>query len=295
MQARNGIMTAMEELSALKEQETEIYGELLSERKNLLSVVESNTAKTKRLRDQIQGINSSERVTNADKLRAEADAVAEEIAAMRKALRNLEIKHSSLQAKLAEQDSTLDSQAAPYKSALDTVTKRISSFLAEHSQPSPHAATEKWSSEVAEYGIRLEAAEKEREALEDGMALWHEVMDAVASFEQLLRDTLQDADPQNRDETSDMIRSHLDRVTKELEDMAARAETEGWNLLVVAIGAELHAFKEGGEVLRRNLAIHEPSRRQSDGKIDDREERTLSPERTSESIDHAPDYSPLDE
>lgn len=288
-------MKAMEELAALKLQETTLYNELLAERKELLSVVDSTTTKADRFRHELEMLGLSERVTQTQILEAEATSIVGEMEVLRGKLAELENRHGEIQETLAQKNSTIDAQAAPYRSSLDSVTKVLSTFLKTHSQPSPEAARKTWRTEVENYGAKMEAAEKEREALDDGMELWNEVMDAVCGFEQLLRDTLHGAGSKTHGESGLVIRSHLQRVTKELEDMAVRAETEGWNLLVVAIGTELQAFKEAGEVLERSLAQshHETSRRSPTPSHSEPEADLLSS--VPSALDHTRDYSPLDD
>lgn len=293
-QARAGIMRAMEELAAIKLQEVSIYSELGQHRKEQLSIVERSTAKMKRLRKQIEEVNNSTSVSEADELRTEAAGVMNQIQGVRQQLAELEGRYAAIQAKLRERDSAVESRSAPYKSSLEAVTKRLSSFLSEHFQSSPTAATETWETEAEEYTSKMDSAEKEREALDDGQALWSEVLEAVSGFEDLLRETLRNADGKTREESGRIIRTHIERVTKELEDMTARAESEGWNLLVAAIGAELQAFKEAGEVLKRSFPFSRHAASPGIADSDDRvpQELLMNPEPEASG---RRDYSPLDD
>ncbi|KAF8540836.1 hypothetical protein BDD12DRAFT_831684 [Trichophaea hybrida] len=51
------------------------------------------------------------------------------------------------------------------------------------------------------------------------------------------------------------LKEEIEKVTEELEDMVETAERRGWKLMVVAVGAELQAFKEAGEVLKSQLQL----------------------------------------
>lgn len=112
---------------------------------------------------------------------------------------------------------------------------------------------------------KLALVETEREALEEGAAIWQEVLRLVEGFEKSLREEMRtfspsDAAQQTRGAGSPERRLHdvlhrMDEVSSELERKLKFAEGRGWKLLMAAIGAELHAFQKGRGVLEETLGI----------------------------------------
>ncbi|KAL8714567.1 MAG: hypothetical protein Q9220_001515 [cf. Caloplaca sp. 1 TL-2023] len=134
---------------------------------------------------------------------------------------------------------------------------------------------------LAEYHVaaksRLEAQrgglDKEIEALEQGERVWRNVVKAVTYVESTLAREL-DALPtplpsHHRDavESSGGMDGDQDGMKRVLTAMAAarekveaaleEAERKGWKLLVVAVGAEAEALREGEGVLRRVAGMEE--------------------------------------
>ncbi|KAI5803816.1 hypothetical protein EDC01DRAFT_644940 [Geopyxis carbonaria] len=265
--ARMGIMSAMEELWTVKERESNIYGQLTAERKKLLATQSSYSSKVSGLRAEIRKIDASPEAVEAESLRAETAEVASEISRLRQRLVVLESRYISMQASLKELDSIRESQAASYKLSLETISKKTTSFLSEHSQTSPETAVQTWSLEADAYNEKMKSAELEKEALEEGIQLWDRALGVILRFEGMVREKLQSTSLGARHEASAHIRSEVENVTKDLEEMLMTARQEGWKLLLAAIGTELQAFKEAGEFLTRNLVENEPAINNTDRTI----------------------------
>ncbi|KAI9889100.1 MAG: hypothetical protein M1814_005824 [Vezdaea aestivalis] len=113
-------------------------------------------------------------------------------------------------------------------------------------------------------------ASTERAALKSGVQVWKDVITSVGAFEKLLRTTISksqqveaallvEAPSSSSAEADTSLGSHTDEMKSLLKAMDATfeqiaeklhlADTNGWNLLVCAIGAELEAFREGRELL----------------------------------------------
>ncbi|KAA8913005.1 hypothetical protein FN846DRAFT_931415 [Sphaerosporella brunnea] len=249
--ARSGILTAMRELSEVKSCEAVLYSELSGERKRLLSTVTQHTTKTNRLRQELQKIDESPEALTAEKLRVETAEVASEIADLRRKLVELEIKHTEMKGKLVELDNVVEARQSSYKVALESVSKRVTGFLRENQQASPETAVESWTLQAEAYDEKKKAAEKERRALEEGMQLWETATEVVSLFETRLAERIEQGG--ERVLVKQWIGEELGRTVTELDEMVQQAEERGWKLLIAAIGAELQAMKEAGEVLERSF------------------------------------------
>lgn len=167
-------------------------------------------------------------------------------------LSKLEDHHAALKYKLEELDSTVSSKTSSYQSALVTVKQRTSNFLATHRFPSPTTAIESWTLEREALLAKRDQAKVEGEALLEGMVLWDETLSLVYSFEDRLG--LLISGRRGGDISRDIMQG-LEGVVEVLEQKLNSAEDKGWKLLVCCIGAELEAFKEAKEVMKKSLGV----------------------------------------
>jgi len=250
--ARSGILTAMRELSDVKEREAALYSTLSGERQELLETVNTHTAKTMRLRQQLGKMDAEAEVKEVEKLRNVKMDLVTEIDARRWELRQLEKEMADVSVRLTRLENVVEARQSSYRGALESSGKRMSEFLKSQGQESPQAAAETWKQEAQTFAEKKEAAEKEYEALCEGMELWESAMDVVSAFEERLATRLKD-ETSNRQELGGWISQELDKAVAELDERIRRAEAEGWKLLIVAIGAEVQAMREAGEVLKRSF------------------------------------------
>ncbi|KAI2630170.1 hypothetical protein GGS26DRAFT_558207 [Hypomontagnella submonticulosa] len=114
-----------------------------------------------------------------------------------------------------------------------------------------------WEGEVAVLEQRKAAVDKERAALEEGSEIWQQVVTLLNDFEARLNEALQAVTKQQLNITSDsnpepILRDQynaLKTTLGELRRLYDYVETQGWNLLIAAIGAELAHFEELKEFL----------------------------------------------
>ncbi|KAI5858951.1 hypothetical protein BZA05DRAFT_382898 [Tricharina praecox] len=250
--ARTGILTAMRELSDVKEREALLYSSMVVERQQLLTTVTTHASKTAQIRQQLGKMDAEAEAREVEKLRNVKMGLAEEIDAKRWELLQLEREMKSVKARLAGLENVVEARQSSYKGALESSGRRMSQFLKTQGQESPQAAAETWKLEAQAFAGKKEAAEKEHEALCEGMELWESAMDVVSAFEERLATRLQE-ETGNRQELGRWISQELDKAVTELDERVQRAETEGWKLLIVAIGAEVQAMREAGEVLKRSF------------------------------------------
>ncbi|KAL7620553.1 hypothetical protein AAE478_009548 [Parahypoxylon ruwenzoriense] len=109
-----------------------------------------------------------------------------------------------------------------------------------------------WEGEVAVLEQRKAAVDKERVALEEGGEIWQRVVDVVVELESTLQESLlavmkrKPAQPKSTPSGPESIlRDQYKAVKKtvdELVNLHDYSESQGWTLLIVAIGAEVEHF-----------------------------------------------------
>ncbi|KAL0934696.1 autophagy-related protein 28 [Colletotrichum truncatum] len=117
-----------------------------------------------------------------------------------------------------------------------------------------------WESELDLLQKRKAQVDKDREALDQGAALWQETINLVTTFEKDLRKSLGgDATskgkqtPRTQQEAAESMLPRMGEAILELEEHLRTAEQNSWNLLICAIGAELEAFREAARLLQSSL------------------------------------------
>lgn len=137
-------------------------------------------------------------------------------------------------------------------------------------------AREWWEGEVQILEKRKAQVDTERRALEEGAGVWEEVIGLVLDFEADLRKQMQGSTDisgkgkgrtPTTEETLKLQDDKIKSVIRELEHHLDSAERKGWNLLIVAISAELEAFREAdrmnAEMMRANGIEVDDSSRQA--------------------------------
>ncbi|KAK4139698.1 pyruvate kinase [Dichotomopilus funicola] len=126
-----------------------------------------------------------------------------------------------------------------------------------------------WEGESRLLEKRRQEVEKERAALEEGVAVWKDAVALVSGFETDLRKEIDgDADETaskgkgregetvSEADLTHTMRAQLDKMRAVMDGLGERlhvAEEHGWNLLICAIGAELEAFRQAKDMLRDAL------------------------------------------
>ncbi|KAJ8106156.1 hypothetical protein ONZ43_g7157 [Nemania bipapillata] len=132
-----------------------------------------------------------------------------------------------------------------------------------------------WEGEVQVLELRKVAVDKERAALEEGTQLWQNMLSRLEEHDQHLKSTF-DAmsayaamQPQlqrrRQEQTSsstnlgEILKGQYTKCTEtahELEELYVYAETQGWKLLVTALGAEINYFQSLKAQLGDTLRFH---------------------------------------
>ncbi|KAG6018935.1 hypothetical protein E4U40_007595 [Claviceps sp. LM458 group G5] len=114
-----------------------------------------------------------------------------------------------------------------------------------------------WEAELAVLEKRSLQVDKDQQALDEGSVLWANVFSLVSSFESDLRDAMKGnpsfnsiSPPKGKEKTYveeegiSIQFTNMCNALTELEQAMELAESNRWNLLICAIGAELEIFRE---------------------------------------------------
>lgn len=179
------------------------------------------------------------------RLRTELDSVDREIEELRAKMEQLLSRCESLRGKVDAARNSYEARRASYVGALEVVRGKMAVVGIKAGNDSDEEE------ETREREL-AGGAEKEVEALELGMEVWVEVAGCIQGFEEGIRQRMRNGlvgEAERR-----VVKSEMDSVVNLLERILGRAESEGWKLLVVAIGAELQACREAREILENSLS-----------------------------------------
>ncbi|GAB7338368.1 hypothetical protein MBLNU457_4668t1 [Dothideomycetes sp. NU457] len=140
----------------------------------------------------------------------------------------------------------------------------------------------------------------ETEALEEGAVVWKDVVKEVTQFERGLREDM--ADLNSHDSGRENAQSHMrnilakmDQAIMSFESKYKLAETRNWKLLIAAIGAELHAFQKGKQVLEAALDMSNPELFQDGNGEAEPEASSVMTARAAEEHDQGDEIHGLDD
>lgn len=283
--ARRGITSTIASLAILKADEASLLREDLSRQDSALSTVNHLTSKTSALQSHIQSISSSAPTTHLTSLKKESNSLETEIHSLETTLYERRARQRHLLREIETVENSVQAKLSSYQNSLALANKDIKTFLARPPpKPDTNAAGiglrtmglwslpkerrtldlagEWYGEEHARLRARLEAVDRERDALEEGGAVWEGVVAEVTSVERALRKEMQHLRPTTASlgpapagagndagrGMRDVLRC-MAAAKGKLEEAAAMAEERDWRLLVCAIGAELAALEEGLAVL----------------------------------------------
>jgi len=275
---RENFSRLMLELSDLKLEEQEVLNVVLDERKNKAQQAQKYRERRAKLQNEIDSIHDGKESRRVQTLREEGDAVQSQINSMELQLEDLRSKRRAISMELSRLENTVQSKLSSYTGSLKLLDSKIERALAEvpsamtTSVPSvfltlaKHRRTlemmaEHMNDEEALLKSRQDGAKMEQEALEAGAAIWEEIVSEITFFEGRLKHEImrlsqpaghlnnETEDRPSGDQSVDGLVDQLERVAQSLQVKLEEAETNSWNLLVCAIGAELEALRQGREIL----------------------------------------------
>ncbi|KAF7959133.1 hypothetical protein EAE96_002649 [Botrytis aclada] len=215
--------------------------------------------------------SKSEEDREIAELRTEERAVENEIRETEDRLLQMKARRSWLADRINERVNQRESRLSSYRGALREVELEVQEFLTRPpamvsismgneegfmalppKRRTLEMAEEWWSKEIKSLQARKLEVQKEKEALEDGAKLWEESVQIVVDFEDALRENMKSGKVGDIEGLKMQI-VKMKKVVGKLAELERIAESKGWNLLVVAVGAELQAFIQGEEILRGAL------------------------------------------
>lgn len=281
--ARKGIYSCILALSSIKSEELSAAGQALQDKEHDLNQIEAWRSKKQGLQEAAAKFDNAEESIRVQRLKSEADTVQEEIVRVESHLSELKARQRQLLKQAAAVENSVRAKLATYTSSLSMLESDIKSFLKSRPREQSTGGTELGQSvwqlpperrtiELASEQLKVEqkellgqkeAMQKERDALDEGAAVWKEVASKVTAFEKSLRaemsrlgpsmtESTQAWDETAREDRSDHMRelySHLKSLIAILETHLHAAEERGWTLLIAAVGAELDALQRGEQIL----------------------------------------------
>lgn len=291
--ARTGLRRVMSSLAQLKLEEDSYVDDALAQRRKALKLIERLSRRRQSVTREIQSLEEAEEEPLGQELRdlsAQYDSMTLEIKQLEERLIGLRNQRRWVRGRMEEVQNQKEAGLSGYRGALQEVDIEVNALLnqppiqpldlealqqdernlivstggAEFLQLLPERRTAEmaqawWESEVAILERYRAKINSDRQALDEGAAIWADVMLLVSDYERRLRQIISG---DNNDSfkgkekvvsAEDLIIEQLpemDKVVAELEKHLNMAEDKHWTLLICAIGAELEAFREALYLLR---------------------------------------------
>ncbi|KAK4697426.1 hypothetical protein P7C71_g640, partial [Lecanoromycetidae sp. Uapishka_2] len=282
--ARRGLSRAISDLVDLKGQELSVLEDEVFQRKEVVDTIQNFQRKSTGLKDRIRDIESEDTSRRVEDLKGEATALETEIHDMETKLYEMKARQRHLLREIDGLNNSVQSKLSSYKSALVLAEKDIKRFLARpplggatatatpkdgiwalpKERRTLELARDHYTEEQAALHTHISAVSTEQAALEEGGEVWEEVVNEVSAVEKLLREEMQrmqapnqllETSGEQRDASHGMKRilKSMHKARAKIEEKLDLAQTKGWKLLMVCIGAELEAMVEGMGVLEGAL------------------------------------------
>lgn len=296
--ARAGLRKAMSSLAELKQEEDAHVDAALLDRKRALIQIKRLSKQKHGVEEELQIFEEDAEEPLGKELRElgiQYNAVDSEVRELEEKLIALRNHRRSLRERMDDAKNRREAGLSGYKGALKDANRQLASImlhppvqpldkeLRQKSLPGisgiespggddfmqliPERRTAEmaqswWEAEVAILEERRLQIGKEKNALEQGTAIWRDVVVLVSDFEANLRSVMKNGAapqqptdkgknkmPSQEDIISTQI-AEMDVVVAKLQEHLNTAESNEWNLLICAIGAELEAFREAQDLLK---------------------------------------------
>lgn len=299
--ARTGLRRTISSLTQLKAEEDAHVDEALVARRKALNQLERLKMRQDSVSTELKALEDDSEEPLGQELRelgSRYDSVSEEIRELEEKLKALRNQRRWLRDTMEEVKNRREAGLSGYRGALKDVDSEVTALMhrppiqpldLEALQPGGRGKTSPtgglefmrliperrtlemakawWEAEVTVLEQRKAKIEEDRQALEEGGAVWTEVMRLVSDYEsrlrQLMKGEMPETSPKGKDKVpsqDEVIRSQLpemEKIAEDLERHMHHAEDNHWNLLICAIGAELEAFSGAIDMLKSALADDE--------------------------------------
>ena len=274
--ARRGITRAITELGGLKASEAEVLKDEIARRDNAVSETDVLARKSQDLRSEIEVIESETGNERIEGLKTTEQALGAEIHELETRLFEMKARQRHMLREISILENGVKSKLSSYRNALQLAQQEAREFLA-HPPPEvvgqekrregvwalPPArrtldlAREEWTDEQKFLNEKREIVLVEKHALDEGAKVWEDVIAEVGEVEEALGREMRNMGGNITGSTAEegmgKILRRMGQAEGRLGNWLEVAEGRGWKLLVVAVGAELEAMIEGGNVLREAL------------------------------------------
>ena len=275
--ARRGISRTITDLSAVKATEARLLFDEVAQRNNHLFEVDRIASKSLDLRSQIESIESEPTNTRVADLKSTEHDLGRDIYQLETRLYEMRARQRHMLREISSLENSVQSNLSSYKNALQLAEQEAREYLAR--PPSdvsgstarskegvwalpPQRRTmelvkEQWIEEQKHLDVQKERVLNEKEALDKGGKVWEDVVRAVGVVEALLQTEMKSLNQNQRtqrpEEGMANVLRRMDETEEHLRSHLHSAEQNGWNLLIVCIGAEMEALVEGQDVLKNAL------------------------------------------
>lgn len=268
MAARKGIYKRIQQLAQVKASELDHLDADLQDVHTIVSKTDTWTQKRARLEHKISSIEEGDRsAERTQALHTEASTLAQEIAQREAELTALKARHKRVLAELDSSENAAEARLSSYKASLAILNTDVTDFLARApdtnyapdssstsssylslppSRRTLALAHDYWTTAHARLLEKCEDVDVERAALDEGALLWNDVVTRIVGFESALQDTMA---RRPRSLAPAKLLDKMDATIAFLEEKIDFVREREWNLLHVAISAELEAFRQGREML----------------------------------------------
>jgi len=266
----------MHDFAALKEEELRTTEDERARRQTALGRVSDLETRKQAVKHEILTLKDRSSNVSSHDLRSEAQAVEQEIHELEGRLMELKAKHRHLIIRAEQFENSAASELSSYEGTLALLNKETKAFLRQppvkQALSSRHPtqsetdmfvltpdrrtldmAKDQWTNELGILESHKNDVQRDQQALLEGAKIWKDTITKVTEFEQQLRSQMKPShnlltNDSNQSPISDILTS-LDSTSTFLEQQLTKAESQNWNLLICAIGAELEAFKQARALL----------------------------------------------
>ncbi len=299
--ARRAIWKTVLNCADVKKEEDALLKQELSNNQAVLQQLESWFSKRHGLREKIRTIENEDTNAGSSSLKEEATRLESEIQDMEVRLVQMKTRHRRLVNEIADVGNSVQSKLSSFKTSLSILEQDVQSFLESPPAKDDRSNTESaflalppkrrtlemarehWQSDIDELKKQRRAVRRDRAALEDGAAVWKNVVGEITDFEHSLRKQTAELAQQfpalGKSKTSAApvspaeLLKRMDSVSRSVEEKLSLAHKKQWRLLEICIEAELQALQQGKEMLEETFGL---AREQTESAAEDMEEEPES-------------------
>jgi hypothetical protein len=267
---RERIYKAIKELATVKQQEEDVTLADQDDGEQVLQQLQEWERKRTGLARKIELIQHQDIEVQKQDLQTQADKLVDAITATEQKLNRMRREHALLLNKIELIDNTVQAEISSHQSSLKILENKIQDFLSHPPLPEERStslsrddtflslppsrrtlemAFDYWSNDVSGLKKQNRAMRKERTALAQGASIWKQCVKEISEFEKHLQQKMPALGSGNAREEITAILDKMHGVIESVEEKQRYAESKNWKLLIVCMGAELEAFKQGRSIL----------------------------------------------